>query len=106
METNGNGRHHQRFIGRFNVETFAIAPGVAPAPVVHSSPTQDASQNPAFAPVHTYHLGLWFNSPADASKAGCNGATTPFNGEHNAGVQVLNTSNFADDQGPLRQIEP
>jgi len=106
METNGNGRDHQRFIGRFNVETFAVATNVAPAPVVHDSPTQDASQNPAFAPVHTYHLGLWFNSPEDASKAGCNGATTPFNGEHNAGVQVLNTSNFADDQGPLRRIEP
>src|SRR6266704_6198040 len=27
---------------------------------------------------------------------------TPFNGEHNAGIQVLNTSNFPDDFGPLR----
>jgi hypothetical protein len=27
---------------------------------------------------------------------------TPFNGEHNAGLQVLNTSNFPDDHGPLR----
>jgi hypothetical protein len=31
---------------------------------------------------------------------------TPFNGEHNAGIQVLNTSNFADDHGPLRQVNP
>jgi len=31
---------------------------------------------------------------------------TPFNGEHNAGIQVLNTSNFPDDFGPLRQVNP
>jgi hypothetical protein len=61
---------------------------------------------PATAPVHTYHLGLWFNSPADAVAAGCPGATTPFNGDHTAGVQVLNTSNFPNDQGPLRSLVP
>ena len=43
-----------------------------------------------------YHLGLWFNSPKDAVAAHCAGATTPFNGEHNAGVQVLSTRNFPD----------
>jgi hypothetical protein len=63
-------------------------------------------KNPETAPVHTYHLGLWFNSPQDAAAAGCPGAETPFNGEHNAGVQVLNTSNFPDDHGPLRALEP
>jgi hypothetical protein len=47
-----------------------------------------------------YHLGLWFNSPADAQKATCPGATTPFNGEHDAGIQVLNTSNFPVLSGP------
>lgn len=31
---------------------------------------------------------------------------TPFNGEHNAGIQVLNTSNFTEDHGPLRNITP
>lgn len=106
FETDNNGHGYQRYIGRFNVETFAVAPNTAPAPVVHSLPNPDASSNPAFAPIHTYHLGLWFNSPADATAAGCPGATTPFNGEHNAGVQVLNTSNYANDQGPLRQLEP
>jgi hypothetical protein len=30
---------------------------------------------------------------------------TAFNGEHNAGIQVLNTSNFADDHGPLRDTK-
>jgi len=106
IDTRGNGDSHTRhFVGRFSVETFAVAPGVAPAPVVFdSSPFPDASQNPAFNPIQMYHLGLWFNSPADALKAGCAGTVTPFNGEHNAGIQVLNTAQFPLDQGPLRQI--
>ena len=107
IETDDEGEGHQRFIGRFSIETFIVAPGIVPAPVVHNqAPFPDANSNPQTAPVHTFHLGLWFNSPADAVKAGCPGATTPFNGDHTAGVQVLNTSNFADDQGPLRQLVP
>ena len=66
----------------------------------------DAAANPMTAPVQTYHLGLWFNSPLDAQKAGCAGTMTPFNGEHNAGIQVLNTSNFPDTQGPLFNVQP
>lgn len=105
LETNREGEAHGRFVGRFNIETFAVAPGVAPAPVVFDDqPFPDASSNPAFNPIQMYHLGLWFNSPADAQKAGCPNGVTPFNGEHNAGIQVLNTAQFADDQGPLRQI--
>jgi len=38
--------------------------------------------------------------------AGCPATVTPFNGQHNAGIQVLNTSNFADDHGPLRDLNP
>lgn len=106
IETNRYGRGHQRFIGRFNKETFIVAPGAAPAPVVHSSPIPDAATNPQSGPVHTYHLGLWFNSPEDAKKAGCLDVVTPFNGEHNAGVQLLNTSNFPDLEGPLLKLEP
>ena len=107
VETNGSGKAHQKFIGRFSIETFAVAPGSGPAPVVHNDgPFPDASSNPAFAPIHTFHLGLWFNSPQDAQAAGCGGAATPFNGDHNAGVQVLSTRNFANDQGPLRQLTP
>ena len=106
LETDSHGHGYQRYIGRFNIETFAVAPNTAPAPVIHSSPTPDASSNPAFAPIHMFHLGLWFNSPQVATSVGCPGATTPFNGDHTAGVQVLNTSNFANDQGPLRQLVP
>ena len=57
-------------------------------------------------PIHTYHLGLWFNSPADAQKAGCPANVTPFNGEHDAGTQELNTSSFPDLPGPLLLLKP
>jgi hypothetical protein len=102
IETNRYGTGHGRFIGRFSKETFIVAPGVAPAPLVfNDQPFPDASQNPATNPVQLYHLGLWFNDPKDAVKAGAAGAITPFNGEHHAGVQVLNTSEFMDTTGPL-----
>ena len=106
IQTDSHGRGSQRFIGRFNIETFAVAPGSAPAPVVFNGPFPDASLNPSFNPIQMYHLGLWFGSPQAASAAGCPATVTPFNGEHNAGIQVLNTSNFADDQGPLRKVTP
>jgi hypothetical protein len=107
IETGDDGEGHGRFIGRFNEETFIVAqaPPVA-APFVHSNAFPDAVLNPATNPIHTYHLGLWFNSSTDAANAGCPADVTPFNGEHNAGIQVLNTSNFADLQGPLFSIRP
>lgn len=106
ISTNAKGKGKARFVGRFNVETFIVAPNAAPAPVVHGNPIPDADANPPTAPVHTYHLGIWFNSPDDARNAGCPDAVTPFNGEHNAGIQVLNTSNFPDQEGPLSQLKP
>ena len=106
LETNQHGRGHQTFIGRFNEETFIVAPGSAAAPVVHHNAFPDAQINPPTGPVHTFHLGVWFNSPADAVKAGCPGDVTPFNGEHNAGIQALSSRNFLDAQGPLLNVKP
>ncbi len=107
IETHGGGSGTGVFIGRFNIETFIVAPGPAPAPVVHHDQQfPDANANPATGPVHTYHLGLWFNSPDDAAAAGCPNTVTPFNGEHNAGIQALSTRNAPDDQGPLRSLNP
>jgi hypothetical protein len=107
VETDDDGNAFQTFRGRFNIETFIVAPGVAPAPLVFNDPPfPDAAQNPATGPVQTYHLGVWFNSPTDAQSAGCPNTVTPFNGEHNAGIQVLNTANFPDDKGPLRRLQP
>jgi len=107
IETNKDGVGYGEFIGRFSIETFIVAPGVAPAPAdpFHDPErTQDAKQNPATNPVQTYHLGLWFNNPKDVVKAGGPGTVTPFNGEHDAGLQVLNTSEFPDIEGPLKKV--
>ncbi len=107
ITTDEEGEGTQTFIGRFNVETFIVAPGSASAPVVHDGPPfPDASSNPATAPIHTYHLGLWFGSAEAAAEAGCPATVTPFNGDHTAGIQVLSTRNFPNDQGPLRQLAP
>jgi len=107
IETDGRGEGHQTFRGRFSPETFIVSqpPGNQPAPVVHDqAPFPDASQSPATEPVHTFHLGLWFGSPEAATAAGCAGTTTRFNGDHNAGIQVLNTSNFPALEGPLGKL--
>ena len=109
VETNDEGEAHQRFVGRFNIETFIVAqpPAGQPAPVVHNTPPfPDASANPATEPIHTYHLGLWFNSPQDAQAASCPATTTRFNGDHTAGIQVLSTRNFPQLEGPLKQLVP
>jgi hypothetical protein len=106
LETNEHGRGHQTFVGRFNEETFIVAQGSAAAPVVHHNAIPDAQTNPPTGPVHTFHIGVWFNSPADAVKAGCPGDMTPFNGEHNAGIQALSSRTFPDAQGPLLNVKP
>ncbi|ACK52070.1 conserved hypothetical protein [Methylocella silvestris BL2] len=95
------------FVGRFNVETFIVSPGaVTPPPQVHLTPPfPDATVGVKTAPIHTYHLGLWFNSPQDAKKANCSDAVTPFNGVHKAGIQVLNTDAFPVAKGPLFQLK-
>ncbi|MFZ1428790.1 MAG: hypothetical protein WAS21_18700 [Geminicoccaceae bacterium] len=102
LEAGYDGKVTKTFISRFSVETFAVAIGQAAAPVKHPG---DANTNPTFKPIHTLHLGAWFNSPADAARNGCATVLTPFNGEHNAGIQVLSTNGFADLKGPLGKID-
>ena len=106
LETNQQGRGRQTFVGRFSDETFIVAPGAVRAPQLHHNAFPDASLNPPTGPIHTFHLGLWFNSPADAAKAGCPKDVTPFNGEHDAGIQALSSRNFLDLQGPLLNVKP
>ena len=103
IETNKDGNGFNRFIGRFNIETFIVAPQGAKAPIVFRKAFPDASMSPMSGRIHTYHLGLWFNSQLDGEKAGAPGVT-PFNGEGNAGVQVLNTGGFDDHEGPLKSL--
>jgi hypothetical protein len=103
IETNKDGKGYGRFIGRFSIETFIVSLASVPAPVVFHNAFPDASLGPVTGRIHTYHLGLWFNSPTDGAKAGAPG-TTPFNGEGDAGVQVLNTGGFPDLAGPLINV--
>jgi len=98
-----DGNVTETFISRLNNETFAVAPGQAPAPKPHGD--RDQGINPAFKPIHTFHVGAWFNLPADATRNHCPNAVTPFNGDnHLAGIQVLSTRNFPDKFGPLRHV--
>jgi hypothetical protein len=106
INTNKQGEGHGHFVGRFSIETFSVAPGITAAPVVHEDPPfPDAATNPQFAPVHQFHLGLWFGSADAAKAAGCPDNVTPFNGDHTAGIQALSTRNFPDLKGPLRKIK-
>ena len=90
------------FVGIFSEEVFAIAPGSVPALQVDK---QDAKKNPKFAPVHTFHVGVWFASSKEAAKAGCTNTVTPFDGDHEAGIQALSTRTFPDLEGPLGNIK-
>ena len=85
LKTNASGDGVVDVTGIFSDETFILNPGPAP--------------------VEMDHLGMWFADAADAVNAGCPGTVTPFDGDHEAGIQVLNTSNFADGNGPLRRIQ-
>jgi hypothetical protein len=105
IDTGKHGSGSQQFFGIFSSETFVFAPANRDAPQTH--PGVDALTNPPTEPVHMYHLGLWFSDAADAAAAGCPNTVTPFDGDHQAGIQVLNTSNFGTEaqDGPLGQLE-
>ncbi len=93
LQTDSTGAGSVTVKGIFNKETFSISTG----------------GTTTFGATHQYHLGLWFNDPKVPFNRGCEpGATspivTPFNGEQHAGVQVLNTSNFPNNAGPLSHV--
>jgi hypothetical protein len=81
--TNKKGRGSADFTGVFSEETFVL--------------TDSAIQ--------LSHIGIWFADPEDAAKAGCSGITTPFDGDHEAGILVLSTANFPDAHGPLQKLK-
>lgn len=52
-------------------------------------------------PINTFHVGFWFNNPADAAPCGFTGST-PFNGEHNAGpLAMISLPDANTNLGPL-----
>jgi hypothetical protein len=93
IQANSNGFGSATVKGIFDAETFSVSPG----------------GTTTFAPTHQYHLGVWFNDPNVPFNLGCEpGAptaiVTPFNGEQNAGIQVVNTAQFPVDAGPLSHV--
>jgi hypothetical protein len=93
LQTDSSGAGSVSVRGIFNKETFSISPG----------------GTVTFGATHQYHLGLWFNSPKVPFNLGCepgetSAVVTPFNGVQHAGIQVLNTSNFPDNAGPLSNV--
>jgi hypothetical protein len=53
------------------------------------------------APTNTFHVGFWFNNPADAAACGFTGST-PFNGEHQAGpLAFITRPDATTGLGPL-----
>src|SRR5258708_16711096 len=100
--TNSDGRGVGDFTGIFSKETFIQAPGIASAPAVFPD---NATVNPATRPIQIYHMGIWFADSNDATKVTCPGGNTNFDGDHQAGIQVLNTSTFPDGHGPLLNLQ-
>src|ERR1700722_104676 len=82
VDTNAKGNGVADFTGIFSNETFLLAD----------------------QPIPMGHLGIWFADPNDAARAGCSDVTTPFDGDHKAGILVFSSSNFPDAQGPLLQL--
>jgi hypothetical protein len=94
IQTNQYGTGSATVRGVFDVETFSVSLG----------------GTTTFSPTHQYHLGVWFNDPSVPFNLGCEpGATTPtvtpFNGEQDAGIQVVNTSEFPVNAGPLSHVQ-
>ena len=93
IQANSNGFGSATVKGVFDSETFSLSLG----------------GTATFSPTHQYHLGVWFNDPSVPFNLGCEpGATaptvTPFNGEQNAGIQVVNTAQFPVNAGPLSHV--
>jgi len=107
IHVGANGEGLQVVRGIFSEETFSISLDTLTTQGRENQPQTGAK----FNAVNQYHLGLWFNDPQVPFNLGCEpGATapvvTPFNGEQHAGIQVLNTSNYDDNNGPLKQLIP
>ena len=95
VNADAHGVGHATVRGVFDVETFSVSTG----------------GTTTFGATHQYHLGLWFNDPkvpfhlgCEPNKPGDKAIMTPFNGEQNAGIQALNTSEFPDNAGPLSHV--
>jgi hypothetical protein len=106
--TDSTGTGVTNLVGRFSSDTFIVSLAAIPSVNNHPSPPgvlPNSKTGAQVDPVQINHLGIWFDNPADAVKAGCtNVKATPFTSNHDAGPQVLNTGTFGDNAGPLQGI--
>ena len=65
----------------------------------------DTKKGVMFNPVHTFHIGVWFAASRGAANAGSSKTVTPFDGDHEAGIQALSTRNFPALKGPVGTIK-
>jgi hypothetical protein len=78
-----NGQALVSVVSKFVDEIFGFDPGAS------------------LAPTHAFHVGIWFDSPADAASCGFSGIT-PFNGSQNAGPNaMISVPNKTTGLGPL-----
>jgi hypothetical protein len=102
IDTDKDGKGSVSDRGILSDETHVFAQGSVAAPKVDA---KDQTTNPTFGPVHTAHVGVWFADPAEANAAGCTSTVTPFDGDHEAGIQALSSKNFGPLAGPLLQVQ-
>jgi hypothetical protein len=102
--SDNKGNAKVSYVGRFSVESFINAPGAADPVVLHAGDAEAGTDTNGA--IHTFHVGVWFDDPADAAAAGCPDTVTPFNDVHEAGIQALSTRNAGADagDGPLRDV--
>jgi hypothetical protein len=65
--------------------------------------TDSTAATTVLKPTNTFHLGFWFNDPADAAPCGFDvGKPTPFNGDHRAGpLAMISVPVAPTNLGPL-----
>jgi hypothetical protein len=88
--TDINGVGVTNIVGRFNSGTFVFSSAALASPNTQPSPPGVLPHSKTGAvtngPVQIYHLGIWFNTPEDATAAGCKGVVpTPFTSNHRGG---------------------
>jgi hypothetical protein len=84
-----------------DVETSAGGGGSVSINTILADEVFGFDPNASLVPTGTFHVGMWFDSRADAQACGFAG-TTPFNGEHDAGpVAFVTRPSATTGLGPL-----
>jgi hypothetical protein len=105
LETDRDGEGITSIWGAFNAQALSITP----TPLASQDQEGKDQTGAATGAVTLYHLGLWFGNPEVPFQQGCEPAqeapiVTALKSERHVGIQVLNTSNFQMEYGPLSNV--